>query len=125
MSGRLQSLMMLLAVMCLLSVATAFRFATPSSRWTRSQTTTQLKAFDISQATTLLTSAIAEAKPDDYVYGAVSAPSWVLPVGCVFVVLSAGIPILLRPGEKALEQQRADEESTNNQFNKRRNKDLR
>ena len=80
---------------------------------------------ELSSLSSLVTAAVQEAKPDDYVYGAVSAPSWVLPVGCVFVVLSAGIPILLRPGEKALEQQRIDEEQTNNQFNKRQNKDLR
>jgi hypothetical protein len=55
-------------------------------------------------------------KPDDYVYGAVSAPSWVLPVASVFIILSAAIPFLLKPGEDALEQQRKDEETKGNPF---------
>ena len=71
-----------------------------------------------------LLTAVAEAKPDDYIYGAVAAPSWALPLGAVLAILTAAIPILLRPGEKALDQQRIDEETTNNTFNKRRNKDL-
>jgi len=66
-----------------------------------------------------------ETKPDDYVYGAVAAPDFVLPLGAVLVVLSAAIPFLLKPGEEALEQQRENENITNNQFNKRKDKDLR
>ena len=69
--------------------------------------------------------AAAEAKPDDYVYGAVSAPDWALPVGAVLVILTAAVPILLAPGEKALDEQRENEEITNSGFNKRQNKDLR
>jgi hypothetical protein len=41
-----------------------------------------------------------ETKPDGYVYGAVNAPGWVLPVGALVAVLTAAVPILLRPGEK-------------------------
>jgi hypothetical protein len=55
-------------------------------------------------------------KPDDYVYGAVSAPSWVLPVASVFIILSAAVPFLLKPGEDALEQQRKDEETKGKPF---------
>lgn len=80
---------------------------------------------DLTQlVSSLMTAAVVEAKPDGYTYGAVSAPDWVLPVGAVLAILTAAVPILLRPGEKALDQQRIDEKTTNNQFNKRRNKDL-
>eukprot|EP01031_Cornospumella_fuschlensis_P035625 gene35625-43207_t len=72
----------------------------------------------------LLTAVSVETKPDDYVYGAVAAPGWVLPVGCLAVILTAAIPILLRPGESALEQQRKDEATVGSEFNKRKNKDL-
>ena len=65
-----------------------------------------------------------ESKPDNYVYGAVSAPDWVLPLGAFLVILTAAIPILLRPGEEALDQQRENEKITNNKFNKKQNKDL-
>jgi hypothetical protein len=80
----------------------------------------------IYDATNSLLTAAAEVaeKSDSYVYGTVNAPSWVLPVGAVFAILTAAIPILLRPGEKALDQQRINEETTNTQFNKRKNKDL-
>lgn len=55
-------------------------------------------------------------KSDDYVYGTVSAPDWVLPVGAFAVILTAAIPILLAPGEKALEEQRKNEEETKSGF---------
>ena len=67
-----------------------------------------------------LLTAIAEIKPDDYQYGAVNAPGWVLPVGALLAIMTAAIPILLRPGEKALDQQRIDEATTNKPFGKRR-----
>jgi hypothetical protein len=35
----------------------------------------------------------------------------VLPVGAAAVILTAAVPILLRPGEEALEQQRIDEDT--------------
>ena len=73
--------------------------------------------------TTFLTAAV-KGDPD-YVYGAVSSPDWVLPVGAVAVILTAAIPILLRPGEKALDQQRENEATVGSEFNKRKNKDLR
>merc|ERR1719453_3072552 len=67
---------------------------------------------------------VAEKDPN-YVYGQVNAPDFVLPLGAALVILTAAIPILLKPGEEALEQQRENEESVNNQFNKRSGKDLR
>ena len=57
--------------------------------------------------------------------GAVAAPSWALPLGAVLVILTAAIPILLKPGEAALEQQRENEAATNSEFNKRKGKGLR
>lgn len=72
----------------------------------------------------LSAAASVEAKPDDYVYGAVSAPGWVLPAAAVLAIITAAIPVLLRPGEQALEQQRLDEAKVDNLFNKRRGKDL-
>lgn len=66
-----------------------------------------------------------ETKPEGYVYGAVESPPFVLPLAAALAILTAAIPFLLRPGEKALEQQRIDEETTNSQFNKRKDKNLR
>ena len=43
--------------------------------------------------------------------GSVNAPGWVLPVGAFAVIVTAALPILLRPGEEALEQQRIDEDA--------------
>jgi hypothetical protein len=59
---------------------------------------------------------LATERGDDYVYGAVSAPSWALPVGAVLAVLTAALPFLLRPGEDALNQQRLDEAETKSGF---------
>ena len=42
--------------------------------------------------------------------GSVNAPGWVLPAGAALVILTAAVPILLQPGEEALEQQRLDED---------------
>ena len=67
----------------------------------------------------------ATEKGADYVYGAVSAPDWALPLGAVLVILTAALPILLKPGETALDQQRENEAKTGSEFNKRKNKDLR
>ena len=39
-------------------------------------------------------------RPDDYVYGAVAAPSWALPLGAVLVIGTAAIPLFLKPGEE-------------------------
>ncbi len=66
----------------------------------------------------------ASSAEGEYVYGAVVAPGWVLPLGCVLTVLTAAvIPVLLRPGEEALDKMRALEKETGNEFNKKR-KDL-
>lgn len=105
------------------SVAVAFRgsFVRPQ----RAVSSVRLHPTDFHDAFSLLTAVVVEEKPDGYVYGAVAAPSWALPVGAVLAVLTAAVPFLLRPGEQALEQQRENEETTNSQFNKRKNKDLR
>lgn len=72
-----------------------------------------------------LVTAIAEAKPDGYVYGAVAAPDWALPVGLVLIIATAAIPLLLSPGEKALSEQRANEETKGVTFGrKNRSEDL-
>jgi hypothetical protein len=47
----------------------------------------------------LLAAADLASKPDNYQYGAVAAPSWVLPLAAVAAILTAAVPILLRPGE--------------------------
>ena len=80
----------------------------------------KLKMLDISS----LISEAVESKSADYVYGAVAAPGWALPLGSLLIIATAALPALLRPGEAALEQQRENEEVTNSQFNKRRGKDL-
>jgi hypothetical protein len=63
--------------------------------------------------------AVTEAKPDSYQYGAVNAPGWVLPLAAVLAIATAAaIPIFLKPGQEALEQQRNVEKDTNNKFGK-------
>jgi len=52
----------------------------------------------------------AAAKPEGYVYGAVEAPGWALPLGLVLIVSVAAVPLLLAPGEKALDAQRENED---------------
>mmetsp|Transcript_32805 Transcript_32805/g.55318 ORF Transcript_32805/g.55318 Transcript_32805/m.55318 type:complete len:124 (+) Transcript_32805:118-489(+) len=68
---------------------------------------------------TLITAA-ADAKPDGYVYGAVNAPDFILPLTAVLAILTAAIPFLLRSGEQALDQQRIDEDTVNNPFGGKR-----
>eukprot|EP00607_Mallomonas_marina_P005966 CAMPEP_0182427480 /NCGR_PEP_ID=MMETSP1167-20130531/17560_1 /TAXON_ID=2988 /ORGANISM="Mallomonas Sp, Strain CCMP3275" /LENGTH=82 /DNA_ID=CAMNT_0024609745 /DNA_START=184 /DNA_END=432 /DNA_ORIENTATION=+ len=72
--------------------------------------------------TSLLTAAADVAKPDDYVYGAVAAPAWALPLGAVLIIATAALPILLKPGEEALEQQRLDEATKGSAFGANRKK---
>ena len=45
------------------------------------------------------------------VYGAVEAPGWVLPVGGGLAILTALLPVLLAPGDEALNRQRRDEKA--------------
>ena len=66
----------------------------------------------------------AAEKGADYTYGAVAAPGWALPLGAVLVILTAAIPILLKPGEAALDQQRENEKITGSEFNKNKGKGL-
>lgn len=41
--------------------------------------------------------------------GTVDAPPWVLPLAGLATVVTAAVPVLLKPGEEALEQQRENE----------------
>ncbi len=79
---------LLLLAVCVLS-GNAFR---PTSRMlTRTTPPTTLQAVD---ANLLLLANAADG------YGQVNAPGWALPAGAFFVILLAGIPALLAPGEK-------------------------
>eukprot|EP00967_Tisochrysis_lutea_P019881 scaffold22619_cov29-Tisochrysis_lutea.AAC.2 len=62
----------------------------------------------IYQAATLL-SEIVDAD-GERAYGAVDAPGWVLPVGAIVVIGTSLLPILLSPGEEALNKMRKDEQ---------------
>jgi len=108
------------AVLCALFLVSVSAFA-PRTIKGQVRTGTRAAALPL----TSLITALEQAKPDDYVYGAVSAPPLVPIVGAVVVILLAGIPILLAPGEKALEEQRLNEAAKNNPFNSRKDKDLR
>lgn len=67
----------------------------------------------------------AAEKPAGYEYGAVNAPDWALPLAAVLIIGSAAIPLILAPGEKALEQQRDNEETKGVKFGRKpRNEDL-
>ena len=68
---------------------------------------------DMSTFTNLM---IGSANEEGVVYGSVNAPSWALPVGAFVVILTAALPAFLAGGEKALEQQRIDEQSKGNEF---------
>ncbi|KAJ1439819.1 hypothetical protein B484DRAFT_443684 [Ochromonadaceae sp. CCMP2298] len=102
--------LLVLAVIC--TAAHAFRPALRPSAPARSM---QLNSLE-----TLLM-AVAEVKPDGYEYGAVAAPDFVLPLTAVLAILSAAIPVLLKPGEKALEDQRNDELTKNQVFGDKTN----
>lgn len=123
---------MLYSLFCSLIVLLQVNAFTTSFRSTKlnklrsiTKTSMLLDGSNFLQSTSSLLNVVTQTvKPEGYEYGAVSAPDWVLPVTAVLVILTAAIPILLRPGEKALEQQRLDEEAKNSQFNKRKNKDL-
>lgn len=109
------SLFLFFSFLSFFALSSSFRvLPTGFVRPTRS--TQKLNMLDFSAFIT----AVVETKPDDYVYGAVSAPSWALPVGALLVIGTAALPALLRPGEAALEQQRIDEETKGSQFNKKR-----
>ena len=60
-----------------------------------------------------------------YVYGAVAAPDFVLPLAAFGIIAIAAVPFLLAPGEEALAQQREDEATKGAGFNQRKNRDLR
>ena len=117
---------MKLFVACVLALFVASSAFAPQPRMSlrSSRVETKMSMGGLSQLSTLLT-ALEEAKPDGYEYGAVNAPSFVLPLAAFGSVALAGIFFLLAPGEKALEQQRLDEAEKGAEFNSRKNKDLR
>ena len=114
--------MMYFAVfICVLSVAIAF---TPTSRMTTRSTKLSMGLEQhLINAGSMFT-ALEAAKPDDYVYGAVAAPDFVLPLAAFGIIAIAAVPFVLAPGEEALERQREDEAIKGNAFNKRKDKDL-
>ena len=123
----LKMMRIVLIIALLATCAFAFR---PVSRKLSRGSSLQLSppAADFSAPMTGLTSlmtALEEAKPDDYVYGAVNAPDFVLPLAAFGVVALAAIPFLLAPGEEALEEQRRNEAEKGAEFNRRKDKDLR
>ena len=74
-----------------------------------------LKMLDIGSISDLVLAG-GSTTEDGIVYGSVNAPNFVPFVGAFFVIILAGLPALLTSGEKALEQQRLDEESKGNVF---------
>ncbi|CAM9615525.1 unnamed protein product [Heterosigma akashiwo] len=45
----------------------------------------------------------AVEQADDYEYGAVNAPGWILPVGAFVVIATAAVPIFLQSGQEAFD----------------------
>ncbi len=113
-------MMLFVTVCCLLLISAAAFRPVPRAVSPRASKLN----FSPSDLSTLLT-ALEEAKPDDYVYGAVAAPDFVLPLAAFGSVALAGIFFLLAPGEEALEAQRQAEAEKGDIFNRRKNEDLR
>ncbi|TFJ80522.1 hypothetical protein NSK_008263 [Nannochloropsis salina CCMP1776] len=68
----------------------------------RAPRTTSLKAASFSDVCLSVAAAA-----DEYEYGAVAAPGWVLPVGALLTLgLAVAIPLALRPGTEAFEEER-------------------
>ena len=114
----------LLTVLCLLLCALishSFKPIMPVSTRLVSKNSKTSMSMALDAPTTMLLNAASKvieevASKDGYVYGAVNAPDFVLPLGALLIVLTAAIPFLLRPGEDALEQQRLNEEKKGNAF---------
>ncbi|KAL7571419.1 hypothetical protein ACA910_019179 [Epithemia clementina (nom. ined.)] len=60
----------------------------------------------------------AEVVDDDYEYGKVDAPIGIAVAGGLLAILTAAVPVLLRPGEEALEEMRENEGYTFGKDNK-------
>jgi hypothetical protein len=112
----------LLVIVLILNVVHGFQSIVNSRIVQRSHTL----SMSIDNFNSFLTAVVETSKkvPDDYVYGQVNAPPFVLPLAAVAIIAFAAVPFLLTSGEKALEQQREDEESTNSQFGRNRKKDV-
>merc|ERR1711871_561960 len=99
----------------LVYIATTQAFsALPHSRLLR-KPSSSLQMLDISSISDIVLAG-GSTTEDGIVYGSVNAPNFVPFVGAFFVIILAGLPALLTSGEKALEQQRLDEESKGNVF---------
>mmetsp|Transcript_4281 Transcript_4281/g.10977 ORF Transcript_4281/g.10977 Transcript_4281/m.10977 type:complete len:118 (+) Transcript_4281:63-416(+) len=55
---------------------------------------------------------VALAAQDDYEYGAVNAPGWVLPVGALTVIATALLPLALQAGDDAQREMAERDSST-------------
>ncbi|CAN0144925.1 unnamed protein product [Pylaiella littoralis] len=107
------------ALLCLAPAADAFVVAPPSLRTQHSTSTTTTKMVAAPSAAAavtgvlqssvvpLIAAASGVAEP-----GSVDAPAWVLPVGALAVILTAGlIPLLLKPGDDAARDMQERDES--------------
>lgn len=103
----------------------ASRFTSPRALSASIQGIDTCGQFNFDSCFLLSAANAATEKGADYVYGSVAAPDWALPLGAVLVILTAALPILLKPGEAALDQQRENEAQTGSEFNKRNKKPLR
>ena len=72
-------MMQTILISALLAIATVSAFRAPPMRQTTTNTH-RMTTLPMDHFSSLV-NAVAEAKPDDYVYGAVAAPEWVLPLG--------------------------------------------
>ena len=110
-------------VIAALTLQGAQAFRTAALRKGGARRLTHVKAI----TTTLVeaaAAAVTAAKPDGYVYGSVAAPDWALPVGLVLIIATAAVPLLLTPGEKALDSQREDEATKGVQFGRKKKDDV-
>jgi len=89
-----------LAFIVILSLVDCFSVSRTSWTTRARSATTAINSFPSDIFSSINLAAEVLTKSDDYVYGAVAAPSWALPLGAVVVIGTAAIPVLLRPGEK-------------------------
>jgi len=63
---------------------------------------------------------VANAGTGEVKEGDVAAPPWALPVAALATILTSAVPVLLKPGEEALEQQREREKQVGVGFKNKR-----
>jgi len=100
---------LLLALLGLASVAHAYVLTSPAPAARRAPSARMLSPADFDFAATASLIAEIVDQEGERIYGAVEAPGWVLPVGGGLAVLTALLPVLLAPGDEALQRQRDDE----------------